>query len=108
MQFSFLIRMKRGCVRKFQFILFFIFLKVAAVNKIPKPKPKVEKPKENETNTDEENSNNSNSTSENPANDKPTADSSDKSTDKEKANTEAEVHDELWLQLNEHIKINVD
>ncbi|KAJ9185041.1 hypothetical protein P3X46_004716 [Hevea brasiliensis] len=75
--------------------------KVAAVNKIPKPKLKVEKPKKNETETNEENLNSSNSTAENPESDKPTADSSDKSTvdssglDKEKVNTEPEVHDEL-------------
>lgn len=66
--------------------------KVATVNKIPKPKPKVEKPKKNETEASGETSNGSNSTSQDGQRDESTVDSSGSA---EEVNTETEAHDEL-------------
>ncbi|XP_022765663.1 heat shock 70 kDa protein 17-like [Durio zibethinus] len=66
--------------------------KAASINRIPKPKPKVEKPIKNETET---NSENADSTPEKDTsqNDKPPGDS-DSST-KEEVSVESEAHDEL-------------
>ncbi|KAK4834705.1 hypothetical protein QYF36_027116 [Acer negundo] len=65
--------------------------KVASINKIPKPKPKVEKPVKNETESSGEKVKDSNTTSEENTseNDKPTGESDDK------VDPEAEAHDEL-------------
>lgn len=69
--------------------------KVSAVNRIPKPKPKIEKPVKNETDKSGENANTSSSTSEeNTSQNDQSAGDSGGSTD-EKAESEPEVHDEL-------------
>ncbi|KAL5808288.1 hypothetical protein ACOSQ3_028979 [Xanthoceras sorbifolium] len=69
--------------------------KVTSINKIPKPKPKVEKPVKNETETSGENVKDSKSTSdENTSqNDKPTGESDGSANDK--VDPEPKVHDEL-------------
>ncbi|KAJ8747809.1 hypothetical protein K2173_006989 [Erythroxylum novogranatense] len=76
--------------------------KVASVNKIPKPKPKVEKPKKveietnakNETEGTAENANGSSSNSAESSENGSSTAGSDATVD-EKVNQEAEVHDEL-------------
>ncbi|KAI4305507.1 hypothetical protein L6164_028869 [Bauhinia variegata] len=70
--------------------------KVSSVDKIPKPKPKIQKPKKNETENNEENKDNSNSTSaedSSPGDDKP-ADSTEESSH-ETVDQQPEAHDEL-------------
>ncbi|KAK3227333.1 hypothetical protein Dsin_007195 [Dipteronia sinensis] len=69
--------------------------KVASINKIPKPKPKVEKPLKNETETSGEKVKDSNTTSEENTseNDKPTGESDGSANDK--VDPEPEAHDEL-------------
>ncbi|KAJ6864120.1 hypothetical protein NC651_034836 [Populus alba x Populus x berolinensis] len=78
--------------------------KVASVNRIPKPKPKIEKPKKNKTETSGDNTYSADSTSgETPEKEKQTTDSDGSAKEKinpegsadEKANPEPEVHDEL-------------
>ncbi|XP_027127325.2 heat shock 70 kDa protein 17 [Coffea arabica] len=68
--------------------------KVASVNRIPKPKPKVEKPVKNETESTGENSNSTNSSSEETSQNGQTAGASENSTDETEA-TGPEAHDEL-------------
>ncbi|KAB5519145.1 hypothetical protein DKX38_023464 [Salix brachista] len=77
--------------------------KVASVNRIPKPKPKIEKPKKNKTETSGDNMNSDDSTAEETPEKEKQADS-DGSADEninpegsadEKANPEPEAHDEL-------------
>ncbi|XP_010274751.1 PREDICTED: heat shock 70 kDa protein 17-like [Nelumbo nucifera] len=69
--------------------------KVASINKIPKPKPKVEKPLKNEADSKEKNTSTSNSTSEETSSqtDQSTGDTAQSSNDKVESETEA--HDEL-------------
>uniref|UniRef100_A0A7N0UGC3 Heat shock 70 kDa protein 17 n=1 Tax=Kalanchoe fedtschenkoi TaxID=63787 RepID=A0A7N0UGC3_KALFE len=68
--------------------------KVASVNKIPKPKPKVESPKANDTESDSQKAENKDSTSEEkPSDDQLTKDSTGSSTDE--SSYESEIHDEL-------------
>ncbi|KAL9670707.1 hypothetical protein QQ045_008265 [Rhodiola kirilowii] len=68
--------------------------KVARVNKIPKPKPKVEKPVANETESDSQKEEKTESTSEDKSlDDQSTKDSTSSSTDE--SSNESETHDEL-------------
>ncbi|CAM8987794.1 unnamed protein product [Rhodiola kirilowii] len=68
--------------------------KVARVNKIPKPKPKVEKPVANETESDSQKEEKTESTSEDKSSDdQSTKDSASSSTDE--SSNESETHDEL-------------
>ncbi|GLT40874.1 hypothetical protein SLA2020_149760 [Shorea laevis] len=76
--------------------------KVDSINRIPKPKPKIEKPVKNETVSDGENIRDSNTTSGNTSeSDKPATESDAPAADEkveaadEKVEPEAEVHDEL-------------
>ncbi|KAL3502412.1 hypothetical protein ACH5RR_036861 [Cinchona calisaya] len=68
--------------------------KVASVNRIPKPKPKVEKPVKNETESTGEKSSSTNSSSEEASQNGQTAGASENSAD-ETETTESETHDEL-------------
>lgn len=68
--------------------------KVASVNRIPKPKPKVEKPVKNETESMGENSNSTDSSSEETSQNGQTAGASENLTDETEA-TGSEAHDEL-------------
>ncbi|KAK9285864.1 hypothetical protein L1049_025065 [Liquidambar formosana] len=68
--------------------------KVASINRIPKPKPKIEKPTKNETESSGENENSSSTPEDNPSqNDQSAGDSASSTNDK--ADSEPEVHDEL-------------
>ncbi|KAJ6756639.1 HSC70CB ISOFORM G-RELATED [Salix purpurea] len=77
--------------------------KVASVNRIPKPKPKIEKPKKNKTETSGDNMNSADSTAEETPEKEKQADSDGSADEKinpegsadEKANPEPEAHDEL-------------
>ncbi|KAL5581625.1 hypothetical protein UlMin_014067 [Ulmus minor] len=67
--------------------------KVASVNRIPKPKPKIEKPTKNEAGSSDEKAKTSNTTSEESSSQRPAGES--ESSGNEKADKEPEAHDEL-------------
>ncbi|XP_057958606.1 heat shock 70 kDa protein 17 [Malania oleifera] len=71
--------------------------KVASINRIPKPKPKVEKPVKNQTESSEENANASNTTSgeNSDQNEQHAADNSDDSSSSDQVDPELEARDEL-------------
>lgn len=73
----------------------YAIFQVASINKIPKPKPKVEKPVKNESEASGENVKDSSSTGEEKTsqNDKPTVES--ESSVENKIEPEPEAHDEL-------------
>lgn len=69
--------------------------KVASVNRIPKPKPKVEKPVKNETKSTDEKSNSTNSSSEEASQNSQTAAGASEDSADETETSGSEAHDEL-------------
>nr|KYP69334.1 Hypoxia up-regulated protein 1 [Cajanus cajan] len=69
--------------------------KVASINKIPKPKPKVQKPVKNETENSEQNTDNSDSTSTDSSSSSDPSANNSEGTSEETDTEQPEVHDEL-------------
>ncbi|KAK7393817.1 hypothetical protein VNO78_22381 [Psophocarpus tetragonolobus] len=69
--------------------------KVASINRIPKPKPKVQKPVKNESESSEQDTDNSNSTSTDSSSSNDSSDNNSEGTSEETVTEEAEGHDEL-------------
>ncbi|PON77626.1 Heat shock protein 70 family [Trema orientale] len=69
--------------------------KVASVNRIPKPKPKIQKPTKNETDNNEETAKTSNTTSEESSSQSSESAAESEGSGNENVGTEAEAHDEL-------------
>ncbi|KAL2327134.1 hypothetical protein Fmac_020561 [Flemingia macrophylla] len=69
--------------------------KVASINKIPKPKPKVQKPVKNETENSEQNADNSDSTSTDSSSSSDPSANNSEGTNEETVTEQPEVHDEL-------------
>ncbi|TKY47918.1 Heat shock 70 kDa protein 17 [Spatholobus suberectus] len=69
--------------------------KVASINRIPKPKPKVQKPIKNETESSGENTDNSNSNSTDSSSSSDPSSNNSEGTSEETVTEQTEVHDEL-------------
>ena len=69
--------------------------KVASINRIPKPKPKVQKPVKNETESSEQNTENSDSNSADSSSSSDSSVNSSEGTSEETVTEQTEGHDEL-------------
>lgn len=76
-----------------------LFLQVSSINRIPKPKPKIERPMKNETESSGENVTPSNSTSEEYLNQSNQSSKDSDSSSNEQVDPEPKAHDELWFKV---------